>query len=87
LIQIKFSAANVPHPARLQLSGVHMLEFLLVFHSNAIRSSTTAILKADTDDDATHKARAIASHDGRAIELWRNQQMIARFPGQGDALR
>lgn len=62
-----------------------MLDFLLIFHSDAIRTSATAILKADTEDDARRKAHAIAAHDGRAVELWRNQQMIARFPLPGDA--
>lgn len=61
-----------------------MLEFLLVFHSDAIRASATAILKADMEDEAMRKARAIALHDGRSVELWRNQRMIARFPGQDD---
>lgn len=63
-----------------------MLEFLLIFHSDAIRSSTTAILKSGTDEDAAQKARAIAAHDGRTIELWRDQQMIARFPPLGGSL-
>jgi plasmid stability protein len=61
-----------------------MLEFLLVFHSDAIRASATAILKAGMEDEAMRKACAIALHDGRSVELWRNQRMIARFPGQDD---
>jgi plasmid stability protein len=66
----------------LQTLGVCMLEFLLIFHSDAARASATAILKAELEDEAMHKARAIAIHDGRTVELWRNQRMIARFPGQ-----
>jgi hypothetical protein len=62
-----------------------MLEFLLIFHSDAIRTSTTAILRAETEDDARRKAQAIATHDGRPVELWRNQQMVARFPAPEDA--
>ena len=59
-----------------------MLEFLLVFHSNAIRASATAILRADREEEEKDKARAIALHDGRTVELWRNQRMIARFSQQ-----
>jgi plasmid stability protein len=66
----------------LQLSGVCMLEFLLVFHSDATRASATAILKADLENEAMRKARAIALHDGRIVELWRNQRMLARFARQ-----
>jgi hypothetical protein len=57
-----------------------MLEFLLIFHSDSIRASTTAILRADLEDEAMHKAQSIALHDGRTVELWRNQRMLARFP-------
>ncbi len=56
-----------------------MLEFLMVFHANISRESCTAILWADNDDDAVRKVRAMAAFDGRAIELWRNQQLIIRI--------
>jgi len=56
-----------------------MLEFLLILHSNPTQASTTAILRVDTEETARDRARAIAHHDGRAVELWRNQQMVARF--------
>jgi hypothetical protein len=82
LIQIKFSKPDAEHPARLEFLGECMLEFLLVFHSDAARASATAILKADLEDEAMYKARAIAIHDGRTVELWRNQRMLGRFPGQ-----
>lgn len=59
-----------------------MLEFLLIFHSDPVRASTTAILRADLEDEAMHKARSIALYDGRTVELWRNQRMLARFPSQ-----
>lgn len=61
-----------------------MLEFLLVFHSDAGRMSATAILRADREEEAIRKARDIARHDGRTVELWRDQTLIARFAGQDD---
>lgn len=56
-----------------------MPEFLLIFHSDELRQSTTAILDAASEDEAKRKARAIADHDGRPLELWRDQQLIARY--------
>lgn len=84
LIQITFGTTNARHPARLHLSGECMLEFLLVFHSDAGRMSATAILRADREEEAIRKARDIARHDGRTVELWRDQTLIARFAGQDD---
>jgi hypothetical protein len=56
-----------------------MLDFLMVFHADTTRKSCTAIIWADNDDDAKRKAHAMAAFDGRAIELWRNQQLIVRI--------
>jgi hypothetical protein len=56
-----------------------MPDFLLIFHSRGQGPSTTAILKASTDDEAKAKARAIATHDDRPVELWRDQRLLARY--------
>jgi hypothetical protein len=53
-----------------------LLEFLLVFHSD---HSTTAVLRADTIQEARRQAAKIAANDARLIELWRSQKLIAKF--------
>jgi hypothetical protein len=59
-----------------------MPDFLLIFHSDELRASTTAVLSAATEDEAKSKARAIASHDRRPVELWRDQRLIVRHGAQ-----
>jgi len=64
-----------------------MLDFLLVFHSDGSLPSATAILKAATIAEAKQKAEAIALADGRAVELWHSQRLVARFPPHDQTYR
>ena len=53
-----------------------LLEFLLVLHSD---HSTTAVLRADTIQQAKRQAAKIGAHHDCSIEPWRSQKLIAKF--------
>jgi hypothetical protein len=59
---------------------VVVLEFLLLFHSDGFRPSSSAILRCKTVEEALAAVAEIAKRDQRSIEIWRDQKMLGRFP-------
>lgn len=57
-----------------------MLDFLLLFHSDGFRPSSSAILRCKSIEEALAAVAEIAKRDRRSIEVWRDQKMLGRFP-------